>query len=102
MWFTQQEKDEIKRTLAVALSVEKEVRRIIVFGSFLSEHNPHDLDIAVFQDSDEKYLTLAMRYRKDIRPIARRIPVDVIPLKMDVSNDLFLTEIKKGEIIYER
>ena len=86
MTLTQIEKDEIKRTLADVLSREKEVKR----------------DIAVFQDSDENYLTLAMRYRKDVRPVARRIPVDLIPLKDGVSGDPFLTEIKKGETVYER
>ena len=55
MLFTKEEKNEIKETLASALSVEKEVRQVIVFGSFLSDSNPHDLDIAVFQDSNEKY-----------------------------------------------
>ncbi len=102
MTLTQIEKDEIKRTLADVLSREKEVKRVVVFGSFVTTPNPHDLDIAVFQDSDENYLTLAMRYRKDVRPVARRIPVDLIPLKDGVSGDPFLTEIKKGETVYER
>ena len=102
MLFTKKEKNKIKKSLASALSVEKEVRRVVVFGSFLSDRNPHDLDIAIFQDSNEKYLDLAMRYRKDIRSIAKRIPVDVIPLKIGVSTDSFLLEIEKGEVVYER
>lgn len=102
MTLTQTDKDEIKRTLADVLSREKEVKRVVVFGSFVTASSPHDLDVAVFQDSDEKYLTLAMRYRKDVRPIARRIPVDVIPLKTGVFSDPFLTEIEKGETVYER
>lgn len=102
MTLTQRDKDDIKRTLAEALSREKEVKRVVVFGSFVTSRSPHDLDIAVFQDGDEKYLTLAMRYRKDVRPIARRIPVDVIPLRTGVSDDPFLAEIEKGETVYER
>ena len=102
MLFTQKEKKEIKQTIASALSVEKEVRRVVIFGSFLSDSNPHDLDVAVFQDSNEKYLKLAMRYRKDIRPISHRIPVDLIPLQFGAADDTLLTEIEKGEIIYER
>jgi len=102
MLFTKKEKNKIKKSLASALSVEKEVRRVVIFGSFLSDRNPHDLDIAIFQDSNEKYLDLAMRYRKDIRSIAKRIPVDVIPLKIGVSTDSFLLEIEKGEVVYER
>ena len=102
MTLTQTDKDEIKRTLADSLCREAEVRRVVVFGSFVTSSNPHDVDVAVFQDSDEKYLTLAMRYRRDVRPVARRIPVDVIPLKTGVSEDPFLREIGKGETIYER
>ena len=102
MTLTEQDKDEIKRMLASALSREQEVQRVVVFGSFLDAPSPRDLDVAVFQDSDEKYLALAMRYRKDVRPIARRIPVDVIPLKIGVSDDPFIEEIGKGETIYER
>ena len=102
MQFSQKEKSRIKQTLVSALSAEKEVRRVIVFGSFLSENNPNDLDIAVFQDSDANYLELAMRYRKDIRSISRRIPVDLIPLKFGAPADSFLSEIEKGEVIYER
>ena len=102
MTFNQHDKDNIKRTLANALSLETEVRRIVVFGSFLTSSSPNDLDVAVFQDSDEKYLSLALRYRKDIRPVARRIPVDVFPLKAGVLDDPFLTEVEKGETIYER
>ena len=75
---------------------------MVVFGSFITASSPHDLDVAIFQDSDENYLTLAMRYRKDVRHIAQKIPLDVIPLKIGVQNDSFLKEINKGEIIYER
>lgn len=102
MTFNKHDKDDIKKTLAEALSREKEVNRIVVFGSFLTSPNPHDLDVAVFQNSDEKYLPLAMRYRKDVRPIAQKIPVDVFPLKAGVLDDPFLAEIEKGETIYER
>ena len=102
MKFDQCDKDNIRKTLADALSCETEVRRIVVFGSFLTSLNPHDLDVAVFQDSDENYISLAMRYRKDVRPVARQIPVDVFPLKAGVLDDPFLAEIEKGETIYER
>ena len=102
MVMTQQEKNEIKRSLAVALSREPEVRRVVVFGSFVTSPSPRDLDVAVFQTSDDKYLTLAMRYRRDLRSIARRIPLDVIPLKEGTSGDTFLREIEQGETVYER
>lgn len=102
MVLTDKEKDSIKQELGTALSQEAEVRRVVVFGSFVTSSDPHDLDLAVFQDSDDEYLTLAMRYRRDLRPIARRIPIDVFPLKADVSTDPFLEEIEQGEVVYER
>jgi predicted nucleotidyltransferase len=48
---TSQEKERIKRELAARLSREKEVRKVVVFGSFLTSATPNDLDIAIFQDS---------------------------------------------------
>jgi hypothetical protein len=64
--------------------------------------DPHDLDVAVFQDSNEKYLPLAMKYRRKIRDVARIIPVDILPLKDGVEGDMFLDEVELGEVIYER
>jgi len=100
--FTQRQKNSLKQQLVSCLRGQKEIRRIVIFGSFLSSSDPHDLDVAVFQDSSEKYLPLAMKYRKKIRPIARIIPIDIIPLKAGASNGTFMDEIAQGEIIYER
>lgn len=88
--------------LAVRLSQEQEVRKVVVFGSFLTSTAPNDLDVAVFQDSDESYLPLALKYRRLLRPIADQIPVDVIPVRPDASASEFLAEIDKGRVIYER
>ena len=68
----------------------------------LTHPAPHDVDIAVFQDSDEEYLPLAMKYRRLARPVAREIPLDIIPVRMDAGNGTFRDEIDKGESIYER
>jgi len=95
-------KDEIKRQLAACLSREEEVRRVVIFGSFATDPAPHDLDVAVFQDSDEDYLPLALRYRRATRAIARRIPLDIIPVRATGASGPFLDEIAKGEVIYER
>lgn len=100
--FAQQQKDSLKRQLVSCLEGEKEVRKIVIFGSFVKSSDPHDLDVAVFQDSNEKYLPLAMKYRKKTRAIARIIPLDIIPLKADGSGETFMHEIAQGEIIYER
>ena len=95
-------KEEIKQQLAACLSREREVRRVVVFGSFLTDPDPHDLDVAVFQDSDEAYLPLALRYRRATRAIARRIPLDIFPVRATGAAGAFLAEIAKGEVIYER
>jgi uncharacterized protein len=100
--FTERQKDLLKRQLISCLEGEKEVRKIVVFGSFLKSSDPHDLDVAVFQDSSEKYLPLAMKYRKKTRTIARVIPLDIIPLRADARGEVFMDEIIQGEIIYER
>jgi len=100
--FTKDQKESLKERLVSCLRGEKEIRKIVVFGSFLNSHDPHDIDIAVFQDSSEKYLPLAMKYRRITRVIARMIPLDIIPIKAGARGDSFLDEIEQGETIYER
>jgi len=97
-----EEKRLLARRLVDALSSEDEIRKIVVFGSFLYSDSPHDMDIAIFQDSDEKYLPLALKYRRKTRELARTIPLDIIPLKVGVKDGLFLDEIEQGEVVYER
>ncbi|MHC4425738.1 MAG: nucleotidyltransferase domain-containing protein [Planctomycetota bacterium] len=100
--FTRQEKQSLKQQLVSLLENEREVCRIVVFGSFVNSDNPHDIDVAVFQDSDEKYLPLAMKYRRKTRDVARMLPMDIFPLKAGVQGETFLDEIECGEVIYER
>ncbi|MBA7669114.1 hypothetical protein ES703_77242 [subsurface metagenome] len=100
--FTEQQKQSLKEHLVSLLKTEREVCRIVIFGSFLSSHDPHDIDVAIFQDSDEKYLPLAMKYRRKTRDIARMIPLDILPLKAGVQGEVFIDEIEQGEVIYER
>ncbi len=100
--FTEQQKQSLKQQLVSLLETEREVCRIVIFGSFLSSNDPHDIDVAIFQDSDEKYLPLAMKYRRKTRDIARSIPLDILPLKAGVQGEIFIDEIERGEIIYER
>ena len=100
--FTEQEKESLKQRLVGSLKTEGEVCRIVVFGSFVNSDDPHDMDVAVFQDSDEKYLPLAMKYRRKTRDIARVIAMDILPLRVGVQSETFLDEINCGEVIYER
>jgi len=96
------DKEQIKRELMERLKGEPEVCKVVIFGSFSTSPDPHDLDVAVFQDSDETYLPLATKYRLLTRPIARRIPMDILPIRRHGASGGFMDEINKGEVIYER
>jgi predicted nucleotidyltransferase len=100
--FTEQQKQLLKQQLVDSLKTESEVFRIVIFGSFLSSSEPNDIDVAIFQDSDEKYLPLAMKYRKKTRDIARIISIDIIPIRKDALSSFMIDEIEQGETIYER
>ena len=95
-------KTSLKREIIKSLKSEKEITKIMIFGSFLDSETPNDIDLAIFQDSQEAYLPLALKYRKLIRNITRKIPVDIIPIRDSVSKSSFLSEIERGELIYER
>lgn len=100
--FTENQKQLLKQQLVDSLKTEAEVCRIVIFGSFLSSSEPNDMDVAIFQDSDEKYLPLAMKYRKKTRDIARIIPMNIIPLRAGLKSGVFLEEIEQGEVVYEK
>ena len=95
-------KEALKKEIVQRLKAEKEIQKIVIFGSFLDSEQPNDVDVAIFQDSQEPYLSLAMKYRKLIRNVIRQIPVDIIPIKENLSESSFLKEIEAGELIYER
>ena len=102
MILTEKQKDELKKELVLCLKSDEEIRKIVVFGSFISSRDPLDLDVAVFQESDEAYLPLAMKYRRKTRAIAKKIPLDIFPVKSNAKNHTFLSEIEQGEVLYER
>ena len=85
-----------------SLGSQKEIDKIVLFGSFIESDSPNDIDVAIFQDSNEMYLSLAMKYRKLTRKIAKMIPLDIIPIKSNAKDNSFLSEIECGELIYER
>jgi hypothetical protein len=47
-----------QKDLAACLALEKEICKVVVFGSFLTSMTPSDLDVPIFQDSDEPCLPL--------------------------------------------
>ena len=94
-------KSNLKRYIVEQLSQQPEVEKVIIFGSFLKSNTPNDIDIAIFQNSCQNYLTLALKYRKLLRPLYSFLPIDVIPLRLDAQGS-FINEIKCGEVIYEK
>ncbi len=94
-------KTEIREYIVEQLSQESEVEIIIIFGSFLKSNTPNDIDIAIFQNSCQTYLNLALKYRKLLRHLYLFFPIDVIPLRLDAQGG-FIDEIKGGEVIYEK
>ena len=102
MTLTAEERDALKQQVVACLRNEPEVRRIVLFGSFIGSSSPQDVDVAVFQESEEGYLPLALKYRRLLRPVANRIPVDVIPLRATDASGAFLREIEQGEVVYVR
>lgn len=95
-------KIQMKNEIVNSLRGEKEIERIIIFGSFNHSEFPNDLDIAVVQNSSENYLSLALKYRKLIRNISKEIAVDVFPIVNKTENSFFKNEVESGEVIYAR
>jgi predicted nucleotidyltransferase len=88
-------------TIKEKLSQFSEVNKIILFGSFIKSNNPNDIDIAIIQNSNDNFLTLSLKYRKVLRDLSKMIPLDIIPIKQN-SKGVFLEEINKGQVVYER
>jgi uncharacterized protein len=97
-----EKKNGLKKELVEHLQIAPEISKIIIFGSFLVDDAPNDIDIAIVQNSKLPYLTLAMKYRKLTRSVARQLPLDIIPLKTGAINSSILDAIAQGEVIYER
>jgi predicted nucleotidyltransferase len=101
MSLTEHNKVQFINTIKKQLSQFSEVNQIILFGSFIQSKNPNDIDIAIIQNSNENFLTLSLKYRKVLRELSKLIPLDIIPVKQN-SEGIFLNEINKGTVVYER
>jgi len=95
-------KIQMKKGIVDSLKGEKEIEKIIIFGSFNKSESPNDLDLAVVQNSSENYLSLALKYRKLVRNISKEIAIDVFPIVSKSENSFFKNEVESGEIIYAR
>jgi predicted nucleotidyltransferase len=96
------EKQALKKQLVASLKTENDIRKVVIFGSFLSSDNPNDMDVAVFQESTDDYLKLSMKYRKLTRAISKKIQIDIFPVRLDAGNTAILSEIERGEVVYEK
>ncbi len=96
------DKSEVKNKIVDLLKGQKEIEKIIIFGSFNKSDSPNDIDIAVVQNSSDNYLTLALKYRRLIRNISREIAVDIFPVLEKNSNSFYSREIASGEVIYAK
>ena len=101
MNLTNSKKQGFVNIIKEKLSRFSEVRKIVLFGSFVESNKPNDIDIAVIQNSDEDFLTLSLKYRKILRELSKQIPLDIVPIKQN-STGVFLNEIDKGQVVYER
>lgn len=102
MELSRYEKEKIKKRIVEKLQLQTEIDKIVIFGSFMRDNSPNDIDVAIFQNSQDNYLQLSLKYRKAVREISKRIPIDIIPILADKSNDFILNEIENGEVIFER
>jgi len=64
----------------------QEISKIIIFGSFFESKNPHDIDVAIVQESDNNFLTLSLKYSKALRKLSKIIPIDIVPLKNNFTS----------------
>ncbi len=85
------DKEKILNELKSNLLSDESIEKIIIFGSFTNSDSPNDIDVALFSNSNEDYLTIVMRYKKLIRNTNIKIPVDIIPVSKKTDKDsLFL------------
>ena len=98
---TPESRKALKQALVECLEPAAEIKRIVIFGSFLTSPSPNDIDVAIFQDSADGYLPLALKYRRMARLVAERLPLDIIPLRSDAVGE-FAAAINAGEVIYQR
>lgn len=101
MKVTNNKKQNFINVIKEKLSQFSEVNKVILFGSFVNSNNPNDIDIAIIQNSDDNFLTLSLKYRKVLRELSKTIPLDIVPIK-DNSDGVFLEEINKGQVVYEK
>ena len=82
MHLIQPGKNIIIGDLVASLHDDSEIMKIVVFGSFLTIRDSHDLGVAIFQNGNQICLSFAMKHRKKTRMITSRIPWIFCPSKL--------------------
>lgn len=59
------DKQRIRQQLQSSFFDDNRVEKVVVFGSFVTSEAPHDLDLAVFCNSSDDYLTSSLALRKN-------------------------------------
>ena len=68
-----QEKMELSSKISKNLSKFNEIKKIVIFSSYFRSKKPNDIDIAIIQDSKSDFLSLSLKYRKELRDIAKKL-----------------------------
>jgi predicted nucleotidyltransferase len=102
MYLDNEKKHFLKNKIIEIMQQNEEIHKVVIFGSFNESSDPNDIDIAIFENTKIDYLTLALKYRKQLREISNEISIDVIPVRIDAPENSFISELNKGEVIYER
>ncbi len=99
------ERETVLRVLRQALAQQPQVVFAYVYGSFLQDRPFHDVDVAVYLDSDEGTTrVLALDLVADLEAALRRaqafVPVDVRVLNQAPPS--FQYHVFRGELLFSR
>lgn len=67
-----EQKNTIKRDLVARLQPAPEISKIIIFGSFIHDEAPHDIDVAIVQNSNLPSFIVGPKYALFLRSIPTR------------------------------
>jgi len=102
--------DKILKRIVDLLSKDKDINKIIVFGSYLkNKEKASDIDLLIEGNFKGRIIERRMRIYDILDEIHGKIAIDIIPLTQSEINELlkkgsiFIGEIlKEGKVVYER
>lgn len=100
MLITNEEKNKITDMIAEKIS-GPEVKKLILFGSFVESANPNEINLAIISEENLDYISKVAKYRKKIKDLSKKIPVQIFPLLS--SEKIYLHDkIKHGVTLYSK